>query len=249
MVGPEGLERLRNALVAVAGCGAVGSYAIEALARAGVGRLRIVDFDVVQESNINRQILALTSTLGEPKVEVARRRVEDINPDCVVEPVCAYVARDTMDEVLAGPPDLVLDAIDTVTPKTLLIASAVNDGIPICSSMGAALRTDPSRIRIGLISETSGCPLARAVRAGLRKRGVTTGIPCVFSTEPANKRFLGSYEPIAGGEHGRRRALASLPTLTGIFGLTLANLALQMLLGDLFPSAGGSPLHPSGVTR
>lgn len=240
MIGTEGLGRLRAAHVAVVGLGAVGGYAVEALARAGVGRLRLVDADVLRSSNLNRQLHALESTLGQPKVEAARSRVHDINPACRVEALRLFVHADTVDQVLAGPPDLVLDAIDSRAPKLELLSAVLQRGLTVISSMGAASRTDPALVRTGLLSNVAGCPLARALRKGLRRRGLSTDLPCVYSEEPASARFVGAVEddpsdqePCGGGR--QRRILGSLPTLTGIFGLTAANLALRLLLGDRFP--------------
>ncbi|NSW55336.1 MAG: tRNA threonylcarbamoyladenosine dehydratase [Armatimonadetes bacterium] len=243
MVGDEGLARLHSAFVAVVGLGAVGSYATEALARAGIGRLRLVDFDVIRPSNINRQLLALESTIGQPKAEAARERVLDINPSCQVEAFKIFVHGDTLGQVLAGPPDLVIDAIDSMRPKVELLAGCIQRGVPVISSMGAALRTDPTRIRCGPLSATQCCPLARRVRKALRARGLDAGISCIYSDEPADTRFV--VPPEESGEpwcdefaRGRpRRALGSLPTLTGIFGLFAANEALRILLGDLFPGS------------
>lgn len=237
LIGPEGLSRLHESHVAVIGLGAVGGYTVEALARAGIGHLRLVDSDVVHSSNINRQLYALESTIGLPKVEVARERVLQINPACQVEALRVFVDAETVDEVLAGPPDLVIDAIDAVAPKVELLASLASQGIPAICAMGAAMRTDPSAIRVGSLADTKHCPLAKQVRKRLRKRGVDLGITCVYSVEPANPRYT-AESPEAGEVHQlstKPRALGSLPTMTGIFGLTCANVALQMLLGDLFP--------------
>jgi len=235
MIGAEGLARLQAARVTVVGLGAVGSYATEALARAGVGHLRLIDHDLVRESNINRQLYALTSTLGWPKVEVAAERVRDINPDCEVEPLRLFVHVETLDEALSGPPDLVIDAIDSYAPKLELLSAALTRGVPLISSMGAALRTDPSRIKVGLLAETEVCPLARRLRKGLRQRGLEPTMPCVYSDEPADAAKVFAPEELGEGELDRgrqRRALGSLPTLTGIFGLTVANEAIRQLVGE-----------------
>lgn len=146
LLGHEGMERLRGARVMVVGLGAVGGYALEALARAGVGHLTLVDFDVFDESNINRQILALNSTVGRKKTEVARERVLDINPDCDVKIIETFVNADTLPQLLAEPVDYVVDAIDALNPKCCLMETLYRNGIPFVSSMGAALKTDVSRI-------------------------------------------------------------------------------------------------------
>ncbi|HQK92299.1 MAG TPA: tRNA threonylcarbamoyladenosine dehydratase [Armatimonadota bacterium] len=230
ILGDEALARLGAAHVAVVGIGAVGSYATEALARSGVGHLRLVDGDLVQPSNINRQLMALESTLGRPKVDVAAARVVDINPQCAVEPLRLFVDADSLGPVLTAPLDLVVDAIDSAGPKLELIAAALRSGIPIVSSMGAALRVDPTRVRTGVIADVQGCPLARRLRRGLRGRGLGLDVPCVFSEEPATRAWIGpSEDPQGPGPTARRRALGSLPTVTGTFGLVLAALALRML--------------------
>lgn len=140
LLGDEGLSRLQNAAVMVVGLGAVGGYALEALARSGIGRLVLVDFDVFDESNINRQILALTSTVGQKKTEVARRRVLDINPDCIVETKDMFVNADTLPQLLDIPVDFVVDAIDALNPKCCLMEALYERGIPFISSMGGGIK-------------------------------------------------------------------------------------------------------------
>ena len=169
MVGREGLERLSRARVCVVGLGAVGSYATEALARAGVGRLRLIDFDEVRLSNINRQLYALQSTIGRKKCELARERVLEINPACDVEALDLFVHRDTVDAAIAGELTLVIDAIDSFTPKVVLLETVRKRGIPLIASMGAALRTDPTLVRVGPLHEVHNCPLAAKIRKALRK--------------------------------------------------------------------------------
>jgi tRNA threonylcarbamoyladenosine dehydratase len=240
LVGEEGLRRLAAARVAVVGLGAVGSYAVEALARAGVGTLRLVDHDVVHESNLNRQLVALHSTIGRSKVEVARERVLDIHPACSVEALPLFVHAETVDRVLEGPPDLLIDAIDSLGPKVDLLAAAVGRSVPLISAMGAALRTDPSCIRVGPLSGCYRCPLAAKVRRGLRKRNLPVDFPCVYSVEPVTGRLAAAVTAPDPGDPGhprgrQRQVLGSLPTLTGIFGLIAANAGLRILLGDAFP--------------
>lgn len=234
MLGAEGLARLQAARVTVVGLGAVGSYVTEALARAGVGHLRLIDHDLLRESNLNRQLYALTSTLGQPKVEVAAARVRDINPDCAVEPLRLFVHVETMAEVFAGPPDLVVDAIDAYLPKLELLCAALERGVPLLASMGAALRTDPGQVRVGVLADTRACPLAARLRRGLRRRGLEPTVRCVYSEEPVDRRRITDPEALSEGELDRgrrRRTLGSLPTLPGLFGLTLANEAIRLLAG------------------
>ena len=232
LLGADNWQRLRDCRITVVGMGAVGSYATEALSRSGVGSLRLVDFDTISTSNINRQLYALGSTLDRPKVQVAAERVRDINPDCSVDPLQIFVHSDTLDQVLDNDPHLVIDAIDSVTPKVALLRGVWERQIPLLSSMGAALRTDPTRISLGDIMDTSGCPLARAVRTRLRRQGIGRGITCVYSTEPVSFRYGSAGRDGAQRTVNRgleRNVLGSLPTLTGIFGLMLANQAIKLL--------------------
>ncbi|MFO7752616.1 MAG: tRNA threonylcarbamoyladenosine dehydratase [Desulfobacteraceae bacterium] len=231
LIGKEGLQVLQNARVAVFGLGAVGSFAVEALARLGVGYLRIVDFDTVNATNINRQLYALHSTLDEKKTEVAARRIHDINPDCDIDVQDVFVNADTVEKLLGGRLDAVVDAIDGLNSKVNLICGAVERELAVVSSMGAAGRTDPSMIRTGDISGTCVCPLARFVRRRLRRRGVQEGVSCVYSEEkPRNKT---EYDP-EDAEHadsGRNRPpIGTVSYIPGIFGLTAAGLVTEVLL-------------------
>ena len=240
LLGRQRFQRLSQSCVTIIGMGAVGSYATEALARAGVGHLRLVDFDEVRLSNINRQLFALQSTLGRKKTQVACERVLQINPHCQVEPLDAFVHHDTIDAVLSPKPDLVIDAIDSLTPKVLLLTELHRRCIPVISSMGAALRTDPTLIRIGPLGETHTCPLAAALRKALRKNDVSLDFTCIYSIEPpqplpdadtpspdAAPASASEEETLQRGR--TRQSLGSLPTLTGIFGLFAANAAIQYL--------------------
>ncbi len=242
MIGCEGMRRLAASSVAVVGLGAVGSYAVEALARAGIGRLRLVDFDIVRPCNANRQLYALHSTIGRRKADVARERVLDINPKCEVEALAVFAHSGTAAAILTGPPDVLVDAIDSVGPKVEILAAAATLGIKTVSCMGAALRTDPSLVRIGPLSETKVCPLAKHIRKRLKARGVSADrIVCVYSIESAGDLSREAADSVHTEEQefmgrGRaRRPLGSLPTLTGIFGLVAANEVLRLLLGAFFP--------------
>ena len=233
LLGDEGLSRLQNAAVMVVGLGSVGGYALEALARSGIRRLVLVDFDVFDESNINRQILALTSTVGQKKTEVARRRVLDINPDCIVETRDMFVNADTLPQLLDIPVDFVVDAIDALNPKCCLMEALYERGIPFISSMGAALKTDPSFIKCGTLSASKNCGLAKFIRKRLRKRGLEISrINCVYSDEqvclPETALAFDGDDASAGRV---RHTLGSLPTITAIFGLTIANYVITSLSG------------------
>lgn len=183
LLGEDGLRRLQNSSVMIVGLGAVGGYALEAVARAGVGHLILVDFDRFELTNVNRQILALTSSVGRKKTDVARERVAEINPACRVETFDMFVNADTLPQLLNLKADYVIDAIDALNPKCCLIEALYQDGIPFISSMGAALRSDPACVRCGRLSDTRNCSLSKFVRKRLRKRGIDLRkINCVFPT-------------------------------------------------------------------
>lgn len=233
IIGPRAMERLHSSFVVIAGLGAVGSYAVEALARAGIGRMRLVDFDRIRMANINRQIFALDSTLGKFKADVAADRVRDINPRCRVEIARNFIDDNTAPAVIEGNPTLLIDAIDSLNPKTRLLAAAIQNSQPVISSMGAALRTDPSLVRTGPLSQVVNCPLARLIRRRLRKQGLPVELACVYSVESIQELPRTAVAEADEEElfpRGRRRqTLGSLPTLTGIFGLTAANMAIHMI--------------------
>ena len=184
LLGTEAMERLSAARVIIFGIGGVGGFATEALARAGVGHLDLVDDDVVGITNLNRQIVGLTSTLGRQKAEVMAERVRDINPGCVVNVHRCFYLPATSDRFDLSAYDYVIDAVDTVTAKLHLIGSAKEAGTPVISSMGAANKLDPTAFVVADISKTSVCPLARIIRKEARKRGLGH-FKVVYSTEPA----------------------------------------------------------------
>ncbi len=237
LLGSEALPILSDAHVCVVGLGAVGSYAVEALARSGIGEFTLVDFDTVGITNINRQLFALTSTIGRNKCDVAAERVKEINPDCTVHPLPLFAHEDSFEQIFAQKPDILIDAIDSLNPKITLLEYAYKAGITTVSSMGAALRKDPSKIHVSDLMDTKECPLARMVRNKIRRRGVGRGIHAVYSSEkvvyeykePDEEAFADHNEQIR--EQGRvRRVLGSLPTVTGIFGLTIAQKATEIIL-------------------
>ncbi|WP_051306898.1 tRNA threonylcarbamoyladenosine dehydratase [Desulfomicrobium escambiense] len=244
LIGEDGLARLQGATVAVFGLGAVGSYVVEALARAGVGSLVLFDHDVVSASNINRQLFALHSTIGRPKAEVARERVLDINPDCAVEARIQFVDGDNVAGLMEGQFDVVVDAIDGVNSKVNLIVAAREKGLEVVASMGAAAKLDPSKIRAADISKSFMCPLAQIIRKRLRRRGVTAGVRCVFSTEAAqNKNEPVIEEAPEQGVSGRPRApIGSISYLTGMFGLYVASEVVGILLGEPIATQAGETI-------
>lgn len=234
LLGTKNFKKLQSGRITVIGLGAVGSYCVEGLARAGVERLRLVDFDVIRPSNINRHLWATEETLGRLKIDVGRQRILDINPAADVEAMELFADEKTMDTIVSPRPDVVLDAIDSLNPKIQILTYCARQGIPVLSSMGAATRTDPLAVRIGDIFDTKNCPLAERIRRRLRKNGVARGaIRCVFSEQKQNVGMLAGAAEREPGEYQRgrvRRPLGSLPTLTGIFGLTLAQMAIEFLL-------------------
>lgn len=230
LLGEEKFQWLRNSNVTVVGLGAVGSYAVEALSRFGIGHLRLIDFDKVEISNLNRQLYALHSTLGQPKAQVAKQRVLDINPEIKVETLEVFVNRENLPDLLSNSPHLVVDAIDSLSSKIDLLHFCYTQKIPVVSSMGAALRQDPSKIETDDIMNTRHCPLARRVRQELRKRGVKKGITCVYSTEKIDPNARKTVKRFIDPDGKPQKILGSLPTLTGIFGLTLAQIGIESLI-------------------
>ena len=234
LVGDEPLERLQNAKVAVFGVGGVGGYAVEALARSGVGTLHLYDDDTVSESNLNRQIAALHSTIGQPKAEVMAHRVKDINPDCQVEAVRMFYLPQNADQVDLSQYDYVVDCIDTVTAKLELVTRCNALQINIISAMGTGNKFDPSALVVTDISKTQGCPLARTMRKELRKRGVHH-LKVVYSTElPTSPLRPADFEPpetsdTRPGSTARRDTPGSMPFVPAAAGLLLASTVAREL--------------------
>jgi len=200
LIGEGGLSKLQNASVIIFGAGGVGSYTIEALARAGIGAITIVDSDVIDETNINRQLIALYSTIGQDKVLVAKNRILDINPDCRVEAIKEfYDENSTMDLTEFN---YIIDAIDSVKSKLLLAETAMNNHIKIISSMGTGNKLEPEKLTVCDISKTHTCPLAKKMRTELRKKGIRH-LKVVFSTEETKCRNVPpasvSFVPSAAG--------------------------------------------------
>lgn len=182
-IGKEGLEKLKNTTVAILGVGGVGSFAAEACARSGVGRIILVDKDNVDITNINRQLVAYLSTIGKSKSGVMKERIADINPECEVIDMHMFYTEETYESFFALKPDYVIDASDTVMYKIHIMKECLKRNIPIISSMGAANKMDPTRFKIADISETHTDPLAKVIRTKLRKEGIKKGITVVFSDE------------------------------------------------------------------
>ena len=214
LLGKDTVLKLKQSTVMVVGCGAVGSFAVEALARCGIGHLILVDFDKVEESNINRQLFALDSTIGQPKVEIAKKRIYDINLDIIVDVFNMFFDENNTPDVK---PDFVIDAIDTVQSKIALYKWCTNNNIPFVSSMGAARKTDITKIKIANISKTSVCPLASKIRSQIRGLNLPD-FPTVYSIETASTQENGGRE------------FGSIITVTGTFGLMLADFVIKKLI-------------------
>ncbi|ARA98977.1 tRNA threonylcarbamoyladenosine dehydratase [Geobacillus thermodenitrificans] len=235
-IGPEGLEKLKNATVAVLGVGGVGSFAVEALARSGVGRLVLVDRDNVDITNINRQIHALLSTIGRPKVELMKERIADINPACEVIALQMFYTEETYEQFFAYNLDFVIDASDTIMYKVHLMKQCLERGIPIISSMGAANKMDPTRFRIADISKTHTDPIAKVIRAKLRKEGIRRGIPVVFSDEKPVKIREDVRQVVGNNASPIRKAKmppSSNAFVPSVAGLIMASYVINELLKDI----------------
>ena len=227
LLGEEALSRLEGARVAVFGLGGVGGYTVEALARAGIGHLDLIDSDTVSVSNRNRQILATRSTLGLPKTEAARRRVLDINEEAQVTTWEFFYNADTADQIDLSQYDYIVDAIDTVTAKLLLIQRAYEAGTPIISCMGTGNKLDPTAFQVADISKTAMCPLARVMRKELGKRGIKH-LKVVYSQEEAMTPH-GAEEEMAA--LGKRQIPGSVSFVPGAAGLILAGEVIRDLTG------------------
>ena len=220
------LDALRAAHVMLFGLGGVGGYAAEALGRMGIGKLTIVDKDKFEASNLNRQLGALTSTLGEGKADVTRRRLLDINPDAEVIAIAQFHLPDTPVPIPADV-GVVVDAVDTVAAKLLIIETCTKKGIPVISSMGMGNRLDPTLVKLGDIFETSNCALSRVMRKELRKRGVKA-LRCVYSTEEATQCV--KTQP---SENGGRMPPGSVAYVPAIAGLLIAYEVIHTILGTV----------------
>ncbi len=227
LLGEEAMERLARSRVAVFGVGGVGGYAVEALARSGVGALDLIDSDTVALTNLNRQIIALHSTLGRYKVDAAAARVRDINPECRVTVYKTFFLPETAEQFDFSRYDYVVDAIDTVKGKLGLVEAARAAGVPIICSMGAGNKLDPTAFRVADIYETSVCPLAKVMRAECRKRGIDR-LRVVYSQEPP-------AVPAESGEAlpaGRRQTPGSTAFVPPVVGLILAGEVVKALAGN-----------------
>ena len=229
LLGGEKLDMLRRARVLVVGVGGVGAYAAEMIARAGVGHMTIADADCVSESNINRQLVALHSTIGRPKCEILAERLHDINPDIELTIVNRFIKDNETDELLDSAPfDYVVDAIDTLSPKLALIKGSLDRGIPLVSSMGAGAKTDPTLMEIKDIAKTHHCPLAHMLRKRLHKIGIKRGFWAVFSPEPVREGAM-----ILCEEQNKKSNVGTISYIPALFGIGCASVVIRSLVGEM----------------
>ncbi|MDE7304416.1 MAG: tRNA threonylcarbamoyladenosine dehydratase [Alistipes sp.] len=229
LLGDEKLDLLRRAHVLVVGLGGVGAYAAEMIARAGVGRMTIADADTVAETNINRQLVALHSTVGRPKAEVLAERLRDIDPAIELTVVNRYIKDEaTYDLLDAARYDYVVDAIDTLSPKLALILAALERHLPLVSSMGAGAKTDPTQLEIADISKTHHCPLAHMLRKRLHKAGVRRGFHAVFSPEPMREGAM-----ILCEEQNKKSNVGTISYIPALFGIGCASVVIRGIIGEL----------------
>ena len=227
LIKQEGLEKLKNASVLVVGLGGVGSFAAEFLARAGVGNMTIIDGDIVDITNINRQLPALHSTIGKDKVEIVAERILDINPEINLVKMNEFLSPERMEEILENTRfDYVLDCIDSVSPKLALIKACRRKKIKIVSSMGAGGKTDPSKVLVRDLSKTNNCYLAKQIRKRLKKEGITKGFRCVFSTEIQNEDSL----KLTDGSNFKKSFYGTISFMPALFGLNAAAEVINYLV-------------------
>lgn len=223
-MGADRMEYLSHCHVLIVGLGGVGAYAAEQICRAGIGHMTIVDADTVNESNINRQLPALHSTLGMPKAEVVGQRLLDINPRLKLTVLNEFLRDERTEEVLSTQKyDFIVDAIDSLSPKVFLLYYAHRHEIPIVSSMGAGAKMDPAQVKIADISKSFNCALAKAVRKRLRAMGLNKGIPVVFSTEIANPDAIIEVT----NEQCKRSTAGTVSYMPAIFGCYLASYVIR----------------------
>lgn len=231
LIGSENVEKLQNANVLVVGVGGVGAYAAEMIARAGVGKMTLADADTVSESNINRQLIALHSTVGREKCAVLAERLGDINPALELTCVSRFIDESSVDSLLDSAEfDYAVDAIDTLSPKIALIKGTLDRGIPLVSSMGSGGKMDPAALEIADIAKTHHCPLARVVRGRLHKLGIDRGFTAVFSAEPVREGSV-----IQCDEQNKRSNLGTISYTPAMFGIGCASVVIRGLLGE-FPA-------------
>jgi tRNA A37 threonylcarbamoyladenosine dehydratase len=227
LIGEEALTKLNNSHVMVVGLGGVGSYAAEFICRAGVGKMTIVDGDVVDPTNRNRQLPALSSNHGVSKAEIMAARLKDINPELELTVIKDFVTPEMVQGLMEQKPDYFIDAIDSLTPKVTFLATAYNSGIPLVSSMGAGGKMDPTRIKVTDLSKTYNCPFAMKVRKRLGKRGIRKHVKVAFSDElPVQESLM-----LTDGSNFKKSFYGTISYVPAAFGGTVASVAIRDLIG------------------
>ena len=227
LVKEEGIERLQNANILIVGLGGVGSFAAEFLVRSGIGNLTIVDGDIVDITNINRQLPALNSTIGKNKTDVVAERILDINPKINLKKINEFLEPEQMEEILTQEKfDYVLDCIDSLSPKLALIITCKRKKIKLVSAMGAGGKTDPSKVMVRDISKTNNCFLAKQIRKKLKKEQIHKGFRCVFSTEIQDENSL----KMTDGSNYKKSFYGTISYMPAIFGLYAAAEVIRFLL-------------------
>lgn len=226
LIGAESLEQLNKKHVLLAGLGGVGAFAAEMLARTGIGKLTIVDGDVVSPSNRNRQLLALKSTEGKRKAELMAERLRDINPEIQLMVIDEYMKNKRVEEVLDHPYDYVVDAIDTLSPKVFFIKGALENGLRLVSSMGAGGKVNPALVEAVDISQTHSCKLAFYIRKRLQKFGIRSGFKAVFSPEPIEKERVMRIE----NEPNKKSTVGTISYMPAVFGCFCASVVIRDLI-------------------
>ena len=227
LLSKETVEQLRHKNVLVVGLGGVGAYAAEMIARAGIGRMTIVDADTVSTSNINRQLPALHSHIGKPKAEIMASRLRDINPNIDLTVINEFVKDERMVQLLDNEYDYVVDAIDTISPKVFLILHCLNRNLKIVSSMGAGGKTDPSKIAIADISKSYNCKLAKSIRKRLHRKGINKGVAVVFSSELTDKDAVVEVDD----EENKKSTVGTISYMPALFGIFCAAKVIRDLAG------------------
>lgn len=227
LLGEEKISKLQNTNVLIVGLGGVGAYAAEQICRAGVGNMTIIDGDTVQESNLNRQMLALHSNMGFPKADIMARRLFDINPEIKLNVITEFVENERIEEILLSEKyDYIVDAIDTLTPKIQLIAAALKFNFPLVSSMGAGGKLDPAKVQISDISKSYNDMLARMLRKRLHKQKIYTGFKVVFSSEEIDKTKV----LVVDNERNKKSVVGTISFMPAIFGNFIASVVINALI-------------------
>lgn len=227
LIGPDSLQKLARSHVMIVGLGGVGSYAAEFIARSGVGRMTIIDGDVVDPTNRNRQLPALSTNHGQYKAVIMEERIRAINPEVTLQAVQEFIQPEDVLEQLASRPDYIIDAIDSITPKVTFLRTAHEQGLQVVSSMGAGAKLDPTQLRVADLSKTYNCPFAQQVRKYLKEHGIRSGIKAVFSPEKIIKESL----MLTDGKNFKKSAYGTISYLPAVFGAVAASVVIRDLIG------------------